>query len=828
MQEPGPLENIIQRYDRTTEARARRAVAGMTPGARHFFSIIPVLLEYNHPILPGFIPGNTPHGICNFTLSAYQQEYLDGMCNVANCYIRSHIENPAIISLYCMGSTSSVGQSAESDIDIWVCHSHLMERQDVKKLEQKCGVLSNVAQSQGVEVNFFLVPDNKFRCGNTASVDKDNCGSALHLLLLEEFYRSSLWMAGKRLVWYLVTDEHDRNSRDYDAYVSSLFASGLISHERWFDLGPINDIPVQEFFGSAMWLLYKGVDSPFKAVLKIMLMEVYASEYPDVRLIANRIRRRMQQDDEYSLAMDSYFTVYELITEYLKKIKDPDRLRVVQACFLTKITKGVDENDKSAFMQWRLNLMRDLVSRCNLGRRTVEHLRANSLWRIDDVRRAYHEVTKVMLLSSNRLRSFSNRVQKLGSPIDITDFQILTQKLSSAFERKLDKVMKVNLNIAPNLMEHDISLVYVAPGKLNRSGWYLYPARLEPVELVKNHCVYFHKNVVNVLTWSILNGVLTSSTSIHISRNAPQDLKESIPLVARDLLEQCRLLSDLKTANRDLIGPMYFRRLLLLVNVSADRSQDSDKNELNLSNIDVMSFGGEKKSLFNSLDLLFANSWGEIYVKHYDQDEIVSGLAEMLNIRRPGTSVSRRPDFGVFCYSRYLSGIIRQQVSDLVGELLLLAHSTGEENSSLVFMMGQISYSALRSNRSVTITPLHDSLEFVRSINAMQQQMENERQSSPSVEKIYQYACRGVVQFFFQESDGACLVYVLDENNHLNSFRNSQQTSAELVDSISRRYTQSVMPEAGARTVRFAAPQFYRITGSEDQILIENYSVRKL
>ena len=825
-----PLDLIIGRYLRITEIRTKRAVACMTPKARHFFAIIPILLQYNHPILPGFIPGNTPHGISDFRLSEYQQDYLDRMCNVGNCDIRSYIENPAIISLYCMGSTSSVGQSSASDLDIWVCHSHLMSSSDVRKLEQKCSVLTKVARNQDVEVNFFLVPDNKFRCDNNASVDSENCGSALHLLLLEEFYRSSLWMAGKKLVWYLVPDEHDTTTEIYDAYVNSLFGEGRIKSSEWFDLGPVNHIPVQEFFGSAMWLLYKGVDSPYKAVIKIMLMESYASEYPKVDLIASSIRSRMQQSDEYSLNMDSYYMVYEKICSYLNKNDDAERRKVVDSCFLVKVAKGVDENDGSAYMQWRLGFLNDFVAKCGMDKRTVAHFRNSGNWKIADVSAAYATVTKIMLQCSNRLRVFSNRVQKMGSPIDITDFQILTQKLSSTFEYKLDKIIKVNLNIAPSIREKNISLVYVPPGSLNRSGWYLFPASLAPLDLVRHKCVYFSHNAVNVLIWAIVNGVLTSETWVNISENAPKTMIYSLPLLAGELLEHSEEFCRKEITNSDLIGPMYFKNLLLLLNVSDDDTGEGDKKELNLQKIDVLSFGTERRSLLSSLDLVFTNSWGETYVKHYSgREEIIHGLTEMLNVRRPDGSGNGIPYFNVLCYSRYLTGIIRQQISDLVGELLNLAHGTDENNSSMVFMMGDTSYSVIRNHR-VTITPLNNSLDFFNSLTALQVQP-GDGGRSPYLEKIYQYACRGVVQFFFEQQEDGCMVYIMDENNQLKSYKNQEKNFEQMVDAINRSFAERNVGADGSVMVNdahFAAPQFYQLSVRGEQIVVENYLERKL
>ena len=87
----------------------------------------------------------------------------------------------------------------------------------------------------------------------------ESCGSAQHLLLLDEFYRSAMLIAGKRLLWYLVPSEYDDH---YDDYVNGLFAHGKLSQDDWLDLGGFNRIPAEEYFGSALWQLYKGIDSP--------------------------------------------------------------------------------------------------------------------------------------------------------------------------------------------------------------------------------------------------------------------------------------------------------------------------------------------------------------------------------------------------------------------------------------------------------------------------------------------------------------------------------------------------------------------------------------
>ncbi|MGY2498280.1 class I adenylate cyclase, partial [Klebsiella pneumoniae] len=125
--------------------------------------------------------------------------------------------------LYSMGSTSSIGQCCHSDLDIWVCHVAGLSQARLELLDLKCQQLSKWAEQRGVDLNFFLIPEDKFRQHNDAQMQGENCGSAQHLLLLDEFYRSAMHIAGKLLLWYLVPREYDDH---YDEYVASLFASG--------------------------------------------------------------------------------------------------------------------------------------------------------------------------------------------------------------------------------------------------------------------------------------------------------------------------------------------------------------------------------------------------------------------------------------------------------------------------------------------------------------------------------------------------------------------------------------------------------------------------
>ncbi|PPS65006.1 hypothetical protein CRX72_01550 [Pantoea sp. BRM17] len=61
------IETLKQRLDAINQLRVDRALAAMGPAFQHVYSLLPTLLHYHHPLMPGYLEGNVPHGVCFFT-----------------------------------------------------------------------------------------------------------------------------------------------------------------------------------------------------------------------------------------------------------------------------------------------------------------------------------------------------------------------------------------------------------------------------------------------------------------------------------------------------------------------------------------------------------------------------------------------------------------------------------------------------------------------------------------------------------------------------------------------------------------------------------------
>lgn len=101
----------------------------------------------------------------------------------------------------------------------------------------------------------------------------EDCGSTQHILLLDEFYRTAVRLAGKRILWNMVPCDEEEH---YDDYVMTLYAQGVLTPNEWLDLGGLSSLSAEEYFGASLWQLYKSIDSPYKAVLKTLLLEAYS------------------------------------------------------------------------------------------------------------------------------------------------------------------------------------------------------------------------------------------------------------------------------------------------------------------------------------------------------------------------------------------------------------------------------------------------------------------------------------------------------------------------------------------------------------------------
>ncbi|STY64744.1 adenylate cyclase [Mannheimia haemolytica] len=144
--------------------------------------------------------------------------------------------------------------------------------------------------------------------------------------LLDEFYRSAILLAGKRLLWLHLHKNEYQNVHN----------NPEIDLTEWIDFGDFSSLSTSEFFGASLWQLYKGINNPYKSAIKILLLECYAHTYPKTKLISKEFKKKLLSDNALEYHFDPYLAMLELVTEHLRSRKEWVKLDACESVFMQK------------------------------------------------------------------------------------------------------------------------------------------------------------------------------------------------------------------------------------------------------------------------------------------------------------------------------------------------------------------------------------------------------------------------------------------------------------------------------------------------------------
>ncbi|CAH6783918.1 adenylate cyclase [Vibrio chagasii] len=813
-------QTLIQRLDNLNQQRIDRALALMNVQGQRVFNLIPALLHFNHPMMPGYYDQQVPFGIRSFTLNEFQKQFVSDTELTLGGKLTESAE-PAILGLYTMGSTSSIGQSTSSDLDIWVCVSPDMDGPARDSLTNKCLLITDWAETLGVEANFFLMDEERFRSNHSEEMTGDNCGSSQHLLLLDEFYRSAVRLAGQRLLWQIIPPEMEEC---YDEYVQGLCQDGYLDCSQWIDFGKLNRIPAEEYFGSNLWQLYKSIDSPYKSVLKAILLEAYSWEYPNTQLLSIDTKRRFFADEPDLYGMDSYYLMLEKVTRYLERINDHTRLDLVRRCFYLKTHEKLSREAGIGSVAWRREALTEMTNSWNWGQETIAELDNRRNWKVEQVKVVHHALLDALMLSYRNLIQFARR-NDITSAISPQDISILARKLYAAFEVLPGKVTLLNPQISPDLHEPDLSFIEVRQGQSNKAGWYLYKQPLIAHRILGQPSLEHHEYLSKLVAWSFFNGLITESTRLHsVVRDAHIDIDKFYQMVSD--LRNTFSLRKRRPSMQALASPCEISQLAMFINFENDPTSELSGRALkvDLKNADIFSFGEEGKSLVGSVDLVYRNSWHEVRTLHFQGDTAMldalkTVLGKMHQDALPPESVD------VFCYSKNLRGVMRNMVYQLLAECIDLRLKPIEPEKRRRFKAIRLAnkmFGLFFERRGVSVQMLENSVDFYRSIST------NKLKGSPLLmldkEQEYQlpdvvdgFASEGLIQFFFEDTDKGFNIYVLDESNQVEVYHQYSGEKDEMIASVNSFYT-SVKDESkmSSKLINFNLPQYYQIVHPEE------------
>ncbi|HFD81217.1 MAG TPA: class I adenylate cyclase [Gammaproteobacteria bacterium] len=763
------LRAVRRRFLALNKDRLQRVRESLEPRQRIFVQLLPLLFHINHPMLPGYVSKATPCGISGY---APGKRCIQSARKLARsfCYQRRAQRRYSIHALYLMGSTGTIAYSRHSDFDVWLCHRPGLPEHDVEALREKAEGIRSWAESLGLEVHFFLMDDASFRNGKHQQLSNENAGSSQHHLLLDEFYRTALLLAGRFPVWWLVPARYEAR---YQEYVDKLIVNRFIKAGDIVDFGSLACLPCEEFFGATLWQLYKAVDSPYKSILKILLMEAYASRHPDVELLAMRFKRLLHSTEARLDRLDPYVMMCEAVEEYLCERDEPERLDLARRCFYFKINEPLSRPDLPGQHNWRREAVRELVRAWGWSQAKLASLDQRRHWKIervlDERRLLVGELTR-----SYRTLSRFGREPGRGLSIDAEDLNLLGRKLYVAFERKAGKVEMINPGISGDLSEEQLSLHH--DGEREDRGWVLYRGKVSMRRRERHRPLKRSAGLLELLAWGHFNGLINRQPStIHIQ---PPDctLGQWELRCVLDCLQQLFPHGRLpQTDMRSLAAEATIVRAGLFINLARDPMSRHTRNGMQLvsERIDPLSYGGQWENLAVTFELIAASSWGEVQTFRYaSRTALVDCLCDYLAWFPLGGG-TRPPALPCFSFSSSRGAIIARRMEDLYRDVshFFYRNSHGR-HARYVLRVGRQYYVLQCENEVPRYRELDCDSGLLRYLGEPQDDYSPIRIDPQALDDsplplLLQQNQAGVIQFFYLLEGAQALIYILDERGSL-------------------------------------------------------------
>jgi len=758
------LAQLRARFMALNEGRMARAVEGLTPRQQSVLTLLPLFFHVNHPLLPGYVSGSTPAGLSNFEPDAQALAEAQRLTRSFSYKPRPVNQPKPIHGLFLMGSLGTLAQADQSDMDVWVCHAPDLSENELAELRKKCQLLEAWALTMGAEAHFFLIEPTRFVLGERdTQLSSDDCGTTQHYLLLDEFYRTAIWLAGRTPIWWLVPVYEETR---YAEFTHTLLSKRFIRADETLDLGHLAHIPPGEFIGAGLWQLFKGIESPYKSVLKLLLTEVYASEHPNVHCLSLRFKRAVFANQMDLDELDPYIVVYRRIEEYLKARNEPERLELVRRALYLKVNRKLTAGQRTS--SWQRLLLERLAREWSWDQRQLALLDSRSQWKVRQVASERRALVSELNYSYRFLTQFA-RTEQTVSLINKRDLNVLGRRLYAAFERKAGKVEFINPGIAPDLAEDTLTLVQ-SPNRKEpgQHHWGLYNGNLTALEWEHFAPIKRSRDLLEMLTWCHRNGVIDSSTRLALHPGT-SDMTEFELFNLLGSLQQTVALPLTSVDEISLLRSAVPEEVLLLINVGVDPlKHHRDLNILmTTERTDSLSYAGVRDNLVLTLDQVTLNSWNEVMVSRYDGPHaLLDCLRDYLN-QLPS---DRLPRLRVRCFCHNRAQFIAQRVEEIfdTAQNLLLGQSNHryllqvqQHYHVMELMPGQATHVSL-ATQDALIAYLSEELASYSPLHLDTMALEDH-----DLALLLPMGMADCVQVFYRVNEDFAELYVLDEFNAL-------------------------------------------------------------
>lgn len=810
------IRAIKQRFIMLNRERVSRVQEVLRWRQRDFLDLLPLLFHLNHPLLPGFVSKDTPIGISDYMPT---QKALDAAKRYSKTFehkkraMRTH----DIHSIFLMGSSGTVAYSEKSDFDLWLCHRPGLTPSQLDQLQQRCTQIEQWCETLGLEVHIFLMNAEAFKAGQVVTLSGESSGTAQHNLLLEEFYRTGLLIAGRYPAWWLVPPDHEA---DYEEYLNSLIKRRFVNANEVIDFGGLATIPPEEFFGAALWQVYKGIDSPYKSVLKIMLMETYAQEFPDIDLLSARFKKAIYAGEIAIDRLDPYVMLIEKLEDYVVRRGETHRLDLVRRCFYFKVNLPLSNAAAGKQNPWQRELMESIVQRWDWNATQLQILDTRGSWKINRVLKERKALVDELTQSYMFLSDFARKTGRL-SQISQRDLTILGRKLYGAFERKAGKVEIVNRGIAPDLVETHLAL-QESTGSDGQESWtLLHPGDTALSSGTGETTLKRAGRAFGLMVWAHFNKLVGPNTLIAV-REQGSDLSVKELRAIVDVLDHRFPGGDLPDISMDALSrPPAIASATVFINIGLDPMGRRKRHggDIISNRTDVLRYSGFSINLALSFDVLIVTTWQEVlHYSYHSIDGLLDAICQLLQwgVGDAGRRV-KLPAVSAHSFSSNHGPAIAKRIEELFSDVAEAFEKQKDTEDIRYVLQCEQAFYVLRREQGNYVHERRENLnELARSLGEASARfckvhIDSNALTDTVYPLIYGTNQPGIIQFFYERNGKMADVYIVDEQGSLFFHRTPFHEESALInhyDHFFETVNKRIRISAGSRETEV---EFYEI-----------------
>jgi len=304
-----------QAYLRWNKSQYKNIIESSENDAFKYIQLIPLFLQLNNRLLPGYVGIDTPVGVFSYNPDKKIINEAKLLNNKFRYQQEGVIKNYAIESIFFQ--TSLIDNKKRC----WFFYRSQLKKEQITSLSEKIKKIKQWFLIKKIDIEFILLSADDFNNSKHETLKKIN-----KAIFMNEFYSESLVLAGKYSAWWLVPSNKEVS---YSEFVEHIKKARYVDNEEYIDLGGIDISNHNDIMRQAINLVQAIKQSPETCLIKLLILDQYHSVWPNNDGVAWRVKKILcENKTEISLEKVLATLLHDSFEKYKnnKHILSPNRL----------------------------------------------------------------------------------------------------------------------------------------------------------------------------------------------------------------------------------------------------------------------------------------------------------------------------------------------------------------------------------------------------------------------------------------------------------------------------------------------------------------------